>query len=196
MNISIVKDVVVNVMQNNFKGIFLVVTNPVDIMTYYVWKYSGLPSNRVIGSGTTLDTARLHYYIAKTIDVDPRSINAYIIGEHGDTEMVAWSTATIGGKDIKSVFADNKEWVKENLTGFEYTLVDGNPGSGYGSHFDLQQMSCCKHNIISNSTYSWWGAFLNKHEGKIVVMPKIWFNPASCEEHTSDRLQCAKWIQL
>lgn len=94
------------------------------------------------------------------------------------------------------VFADNKEWVKENLTGFEYTLVDGNPGSGYGSHFDLQQMSCCKHNIISNSTYSWWGAFLNKHEGKIVVMPKIWFNPASCGEHTSDRLQCAKWIQL
>ena len=114
MNISIVKDVVVNVMQNNFKGIFLVVTNPVDIMTYYVWKYSGLPSNRVIGSGTTLDTARLHYYIAKTIDVDPRSINAYIIGEHGDTEMVAWSTATIGGKDIKSVFADNKDRIGED----------------------------------------------------------------------------------
>ena len=114
MNISIVKDVVVNVMQNNFKGIFLVVTNPVDIMTYYVWKYSGLPSNHVIGSGTTLDTARLHYYIAKTIDVDPRSLNAYIIGEHGDSEMVAWSTATIGGKDIKSVFADNKDRIGED----------------------------------------------------------------------------------
>lgn len=94
------------------------------------------------------------------------------------------------------VFADNKEWVKENLKGFEYTLVDGNPGSGYGSHFDLQLMSYCKHNIISNSTYSWWGAFLNKHEEKIVVMPKIWFNPASCEEHTSNRLQCTNWIQL
>ena len=59
------------------------------------------------------------------------------------------------------VFADNKEWIKENLKGFEYTLVDGNPGSGYGSHFDLQLMSYCKHNIISNSTYSWCGGGLS-----------------------------------
>lgn len=114
MNVSIVKSVVENVMESGFNGIFLVVTNPVDIMTYYVWKYSGLPASRVIGSGTTLDTARLHYYIAKTIDVDPRSINAFIIGEHGDTEMVAWSTATIGGKDIKNVFIDNKDRIGEN----------------------------------------------------------------------------------
>lgn len=94
------------------------------------------------------------------------------------------------------VFADNKEWVRENLKGFDYTLVDGNPGSGWGSHYDLQLMSYCKHNIISNSTYSWWGAFLNENLKKLVIMPKVWFNPASCDEHTSERLQCTNWIQL
>ncbi len=108
-NINIIKSIVTSVMASGFNGIFLVVSNPVDVMSYYVRKLSGLPKEKVIGSGTTLDTARLHYYIAKTIDVDPRSINAFIIGEHGDTEMVAWSTATIGGKDIKSVFLDNKD---------------------------------------------------------------------------------------
>lgn len=108
-NINIIKSIVTSVMASGFNGIFLVVSNPVDVMSYYVRKLSGLPKEKVIGSGTTLDTARLHYYIAKTIDVDPRSINAFIIGEHGDTEMVAWSTATIGGKDIKNVFLDNKD---------------------------------------------------------------------------------------
>ena len=108
-NINIIKSIVTSVMASGFNGIFLVVSNPVDVMSYYVRKLSGLPKEKVIGSGTTLDTARLHYYIAKTIDVDPRSSNAFIIGEHGDTEMDARSTATIGGKDIKSVFLDNKD---------------------------------------------------------------------------------------
>lgn len=113
-NKSVIKSIVENVMNNHFNGIFLVVSNPVDIMTYYVWKLSGLEKNKVIGSGTTLDTARLHYYIAKTINIDPRSINAFIIGEHGDSEIVAWSTATIGGKDIKNVFLDNKDRIGDD----------------------------------------------------------------------------------
>ncbi len=111
---SIMKSIVVSVMENEFNGILLVVSNPVDVRTYYAKKISGVPKEKVIGSGTTLDTARLHYYIARTIDVDPRSINAYIIGEHGDTEMAAWSTATIGGKKIDDVFKDNQERIGEN----------------------------------------------------------------------------------
>ena len=94
------------------------------------------------------------------------------------------------------VFTDNPDWVKENLHGFEYTLVEGNPPSGWGSHFDMQLMSYCKHNIISNSTYAWWAAFLNKNAEKIVVCPNIWFNPESCEEHTSSRVLCEGWIAL
>ena len=94
------------------------------------------------------------------------------------------------------VFADNKEWVKENFKDFEYTLVDGNPVAGYGSHFDMQLMSLCRHQILSNSTYSWWSAFLNKNQEKIVVCPEIWFNPDSCEEYTSRQVLCEGWIAL
>lgn len=94
------------------------------------------------------------------------------------------------------VFADNKEWVKENFNDFDYTLVEGNPVAGYGSHFDMQLMSLCRHNIISNSTYSWWGGYLNRHQDKIVVAPDIWFNPASCADYTSRHLLCNGWIAL
>ncbi|MGM9767303.1 MAG: alpha-1,2-fucosyltransferase [Candidatus Cryptobacteroides sp.] len=94
------------------------------------------------------------------------------------------------------VFADNPEWVKENFKDFDYILVDANPSAGWGSHFDMQLMSLCHHNIISNSTYSWWGAYLNETAGKIVVLPKIWFNPKSCEDYTSTKLMCEGWIAL
>lgn len=94
------------------------------------------------------------------------------------------------------VFTDNPQWVKDNFKGIDYRLVEGNPADGWGSHFDMQLMSLCKHNIISNSTYSWWGAFLNGNNNKIVVCPEVWFNPDSCEEYTSDRLLCKNWIAL
>ncbi|MBQ0149827.1 MAG: alpha-1,2-fucosyltransferase [Bacteroidales bacterium] len=95
------------------------------------------------------------------------------------------------------VFADNPEWVRENFKDFEYTLVEGNPTSGWGSHFDMQLMSSCRHNIISNSTYSWWGAFLNRSVDKIVVGPKYWFNPqGDYKEKTSDRVLSKEWIAL
>lgn len=71
------------------------------------------------------------------------------------------------------VFTDNVDWVKENFQEIEYTLLKGNPADGYGNHFDMQLMSLCKHNIISNSTYSWWSAFLNQNPGKVVIAPEI-----------------------
>ena len=94
------------------------------------------------------------------------------------------------------VFTDNVDWVRENFQEIEYTLVEGNPADGYGSHFDMQLMSLCKHNIISNSTYSWWSAFLNRNPKKVVIAPKVWFNPDSCDEFRSDRALCKGWIAL
>ena len=94
------------------------------------------------------------------------------------------------------IFTDNPTWVRENITFFDYTLVEGNPGSGWGNHFDMQLMSCCRHNIICNSTYSWWGAYLNTNPNKIVIGPHQWFNPDSCEESTSERTLCHDWIAL
>lgn len=94
------------------------------------------------------------------------------------------------------VFADNHEWVKEHFRDFDYTLIEGNPTSGCGAHFDMQLMSCCKHAIVSNSTYGWWGAYLNDSRDRMVILPEIWFNPQSCEDYTSAKLLCKGWISL
>jgi L-lactate dehydrogenase len=101
-NVAIFKDIVPAVAKYAKDAILLVVTNPVDILTYVTLKLSGFPSNRVIGSGTVLDTARLKYMISNYSKVDPNNIHAYIIGEHGDTELPVWSNATIGGMDIET----------------------------------------------------------------------------------------------
>lgn len=108
------------------------------------------------------------------------------------TKAIALMKSQIN-KPVFYVFTDNKEWVIENFNGIDYHLVEHNPGFGWGSHCDMQLMSLCKHNIISNSTYSWWGAFLNKNTKKIVMMPSVWFNPDSCDEYTSHRLACNGW---
>lgn len=102
-NAIIMKSVVSNIMTSGFDGIILVASNPVDILTYVAWKASGLPSSKVIGSGTALDTARLRFEIAEKINVSVKNIHAYILGEHGDTEFVCWSNAYIGVKPLKEV---------------------------------------------------------------------------------------------
>lgn len=104
---GIIKSIVSQVMSNGFNGHFVVASNPVDIVSYYVYKLSGLPANQIIGTGTSLDSARLKCFIGEMIDVDPRSINAYVLGEHGDSEMIPWSCVRVGGKDIYSIIRDN-----------------------------------------------------------------------------------------
>lgn len=99
-NAKIFRSIVNNVMESGFNGIFLVATNPVDVLTYATWKYSGLPWNRVIGSGTVLDTARFRYLLSQRFHVDPRNIHAYIIGEHGDSSLAAWSHINIASKPM------------------------------------------------------------------------------------------------
>lgn len=95
------------------------------------------------------------------------------------------------------LFTDNPDWVKENLYNLDFTLVDWNPGIGWGNHFDMQLMSLCKHNIIANSTYSWWGAFLNTNSNKIVISPKNWFNPNNLKLNKySENLLLKDWIAL
>ncbi len=114
-NAQIMKSVVRGVMDAGFDGIFLVATNPVDILTYVVLKESGYPSNKVIGSGTSLDTARLRYEISSMINISVANVHAYILGEHGDSEFVCWSNAFIGAKPILDVIEDMKEINFEDL---------------------------------------------------------------------------------
>lgn len=99
-NINIFKNLVPEIVNTGFNGIFLVVTNPVDILTYFTYKFSNFPRNKIIGSGTVLDSSRFAYLLSKHCNVDPRSINAYILGEHGDTAVAAWSLTHIGGIPI------------------------------------------------------------------------------------------------
>jgi L-lactate dehydrogenase len=96
-NVNIFRQIIPSVVEHNPEGILLIATNPVDILSYASWKISGLPSKHVIGSGTILDTARFRYLLSQHYGVDPRSVHAYIIGEHGDSEVPAWSLANIAG---------------------------------------------------------------------------------------------------
>lgn len=96
-NVGIFKSIIPEISKRNFEGILLVVANPVDILTHVAQKLSGLPVNRVIGSGTVLDTARLKYRLSEHLNVDSKSIHAFIIGEHGDSEIAAWSSANVSG---------------------------------------------------------------------------------------------------
>lgn len=107
LNYEIFSSIVPSVTESGFDGIFLVATNPVDIMTRITYELSGFNAQKVIGTGTTLDTARLRFLLGEYFEVDPRNIHAYVIGEHGDSEFVPWSQALLAAKPIKDVLIDN-----------------------------------------------------------------------------------------
>ena len=103
-NFELLKQIVPSVTEYNDECILLVVTNPLDVMTYAALKLSHFPKNRVIGSGTILDTARLRYLLGERLQVDPRNVHAYIIGEHGDSEVPVWSLANVAGIKLKDYY--------------------------------------------------------------------------------------------
>lgn len=103
-NVAIFKDILGEIRKREFAGILLVVSNPVDILTYVSVKLSGLPECRVIGSGTVLDTGRLKHIIGEHLGVDPRNVHARILGEHGDSELIAWSSAHVAGIPLEDFY--------------------------------------------------------------------------------------------
>ena len=132
-NSKIFKSIVGNVMENGFSGIFLVATNPLDVMTYLVQKYSGLPYSRVMGSGTSLDTARLRYLIGEELSINPKNVHAYVIGEHGDSEFVPWSNVNIGLQNIGSFIDKEKCFDIENsVRNAAYEIINKKGATYYG----------------------------------------------------------------
>ena len=99
-NIAILRGVIGEITARDFGGILLVVSNPVDVLTYAAWRLSGYPRNRVMGSGTVLDTARLKQLLGEKLGVDSRNVHAFIVGEHGDSELAVWSGANVSGVDL------------------------------------------------------------------------------------------------
>jgi len=132
-NSKIFKSIVDQVMKSGFNGIFLVATNPLDVMTYLTYKYSKLPHNQVLGSGTTLDTARLKYLISEKIGVSPKDIHAYVMGEHGDSEFVPWSNANIALKSINYYLTEKeKEKIEDDVRNSAYEIINRKGATYYG----------------------------------------------------------------
>lgn len=138
-NLAINKSIVTEVVKSGFNGIFLVAANPVDILTYATWKFSGFPKERVIGSGTSLDTARYRQALADKIGIDARSVHAYIMGEHGDSEFAVWSHANVAGVKLEQWLQDNRDVDAEGLINlFEsvrdaaYTIIEKKGATFYG----------------------------------------------------------------
>lgn len=107
VNAKIMQDITKQVVASGFKGIFVVASNPVDLMTYVVYKTSGFPKESVIGSGTVLDTARLRFVIGEYLQIASKNVHAYIMGEHGDSSFVPWSHCYVGCKKILDVMQQN-----------------------------------------------------------------------------------------
>lgn len=113
LSAKICRSIVEPIMKSGFEGVFIAVSNPVDMIAQYIYELSGLPKNQVLGTGTAIDSARLKNFIAQLLRLDPRSVHAYSMGEHGDSQMVPWSTVTVGGKPFYDVIQDNKEELGE-----------------------------------------------------------------------------------
>ena len=126
----------------NQETIILVVTNPVDVLTMYTYEHLSLPANRVIGSGTVLDTGRLKYLLSKDTGIDPRNIHAYIIGEHGDSELAAYSVTSIGGVNINEYCSrcgrcggrqeEKLEFIEEEVVNSAYQIIEKKGSTYYG----------------------------------------------------------------
>ncbi|WP_297430650.1 L-lactate dehydrogenase [Clostridium sp.] len=113
LSAKIAESIVNPIMKSGFKGHFIVISNPVDMIAYHVYKISGLPKSHVIGTGTSVDSARLKNFIGELLNVDPRSVQGYSMGEHGDSQIVPWSHVTVGGKSFYEILKDNKDRVGE-----------------------------------------------------------------------------------
>lgn len=139
-NVEIFHSIIPRIVEQNFDGILLVVSNPVDILTYTALKLSGYPANRVIGSGTVLDTARLKYEVGQHLGVDSRSVHAFIIGEHGDSELAAWSSATVAGMPINDFcelrghynHEEATERIFDNVKNSAYEIIERKKATYYG----------------------------------------------------------------
>ena len=146
-NTKIFKDIVTKIMSTGFNGIFLIATNPVDVLSYVTQKVSGLPKAQVIGSGTILDTARFKFELAQEFGVSPWSVDAQIIGEHGDSELAIWSQANIAGQPLYNLLNDNPDKqhrideIFTNTRDAAYEIIQSKGATYYGIAMGLVRIT-------------------------------------------------------
>lgn len=162
-NAKIVKSITENAMANGFNGVFIVASNPVDLMSYVVAEVSGLPKSRVIGSGTVLDTARLRYLIAEYLQVSSKNVHAYILGEHGDSSLVPWEHCYVGCKNMIDIMKDNNhpmedlKKIHDEVWKAAYVIIEKKKATYYGIGMALNRLIKAVLNdenaILTVSTY-------------------------------------------
>ena len=163
VNAKIMKQITESIMASGFNGIIIVASNPVDLMTYVVSEVSGLPNNKVIGSGTVLDTARLRYIMADYLKISSKNIHAYIMGEHGDSSFVPWKHAYVGCKRIADVMKDNNhpmedlEKIHKDVVDAAYEIIEKKRATYYGIGMALNRLVKAvlnnENSILTVSTY-------------------------------------------
>lgn len=147
-NVGIFRSIIPEIAKRDYQGILLIVSNPVDILTYAAIKLSGMPEHRVIGSGTVLDTARFKYQLGEHLSIDPRSIHAFIIGEHGDSEIAAWSSANVSGIPIHDIcemrgFYDHEDAMREiaeTVKNSAYEIIAKKKATYYGIAMSVRRI--------------------------------------------------------
>lgn len=150
-NVGIYKSIIPQIVQSGFGGILLIVSNPVDILTYAAVKLSGFPENRVIGSGTVLDTGRLKQLLGEELRVDSRNVHAFIIGEHGDSELAVWSGANVSGVDLDHFYGlrglpdcrESLERIYQDVRDSAYEIIEKKGATYYGIAAAVARISQC-----------------------------------------------------
>jgi L-lactate dehydrogenase len=150
-NVAILKTIVPELTKRGFAGILMMVANPVDVLTYAAYRISGYPASKVIGSGTVLDTARLKQLLGQYLHVDSRSVHAYIIGEHGDSELAVWSSANVSGIDLKPFcqiqgyfdYAETTRKLYESVRDSAYAIISRKGATYYGIAMAVARISEC-----------------------------------------------------
>jgi len=164
-NFQIFKEIIPKVIERNTNCVFLVATNPVDVMTYVTLKLSKFPAKRVIGSGTILDTSRLRYQLGEHLNVDPRNVHAYIVGEHGDSEVPVWSLANIAGVRLRDYCptcgidyeAEHYDKIFNSVKNAAYDIIDKKGATyyaiGLGLNRIIESILKDENSILTVSTY-------------------------------------------
>ncbi len=169
-NTKIFKDIISNIKKTNFDGIYLIATNPVDVMSYVTYKLTGNAS-KVVGSGTTLDTARLKYLVGQHLNISPKNIHAYVMGEHGDSEMIPWSKATIGVRDIKDFLTrEQMEELKTEVRDSAYDIISKKGNTSYGIGVCLATIT---NSILNNDNAILTLSTYNKENDVYISIPTI-----------------------
>ena len=163
-NVGIFRSIIPEIVKYNKEAVLLVVSNPVDILTYAAQKLSGLPSRQVLGSGTVLDTARLKYLVGEHLGVDSRSVHAFIIGEHGDSELAVWSGANVSGVDLDHFcelcghtrHRENMERIYTDVRDSAYEIIEKKGATYYGIAAAVARIAQCivrdEHSVLPVST--------------------------------------------